>query len=150
MPSSSFDFWKRSDRQDRNSKGGEFSNAEFTNAEFSNAEFTNADLTTAERDRLKFRVFCAISGVDPEGADAAKQLKQLMDRAGLQNQTNDQEKNLEHQRQCLIYGIDPSSSEEELHRARCHYWNVPELLAPDRKSLNHVLKIRYHCQDERR
>ncbi|MGD9684089.1 MAG: hypothetical protein AB7W16_23230 [Candidatus Obscuribacterales bacterium] len=137
MPSSSFDFWKRSDGQARSSKGD---------------EFTSGDVTTAERDRLKFRVFCAISGVDPEGADAAKKLKQLMDRAGLQSleHEKEQEKNREHQRQCLIYGIDPASSEEELHRARCHYWNVPELLAPDRKSLNHVLKIRYHCQDERR
>lgn len=77
-----------------------------------------------------------------------------MDRAGLRDPENSPAKNREqaeeHRRQCLIYGIDPTSSEKELHRARCHYWNVPELLAPDRKSLNQVLKIRYHCQDEQR
>jgi len=138
-PSSSFDFWKRSDRQSNNEKGD---------------EFTSGDPTSAERDRLKFRVFCAISGVDPEGADAARQLKQLMDRAGIRDQDRiqekDREKAEEHQRQCLIYGIDATSSEKELHRARCQYWNVPELLAPDRKSLNQVLKIRYHFQDEHR
>lgn len=77
-----------------------------------------------------------------------------MDRAGLRDPENSQARDLEqaeeHRRQCLIYGIDPASSEKELHRARCSYWNVPELLAPDRKSLNQVLKIRYHCQDEHR
>ncbi|MBZ0188876.1 MAG: hypothetical protein K8F91_21715 [Candidatus Obscuribacterales bacterium] len=119
----------------------------------SNWSAPSESISLCDRRHLKHRVFCALSGIDPDGQKAAGMLTQLLAEVsmraraqslGIDKGTSSAEMDRiqssnEHRRQCQLYTLPTDSTSAELHLARCRYWQVSPDLAVDTTTLNHEL-----------